>query len=56
MSALENERPRYVGPRDSRTGEVLPPCGWERESNLPASQFDSEKFLEENGYQFETSV
>ena len=48
--------PRYDGPRDSRTGEVLPPAGYERDSGRPASEFDSEEFLTANGYRFEHSA
>ena len=46
--------PRYNGPRDSVTGEVLPPVGFAR-TGIPASEFDSEKWLTENGYMPEKS-
>lgn len=48
--------PKYDGPRDSRTGEILPPPGWERDSGRPASEFDSEKFLAGSGWRFENSI
>ncbi|MDJ0708929.1 MAG: hypothetical protein QNJ14_00995 [Woeseiaceae bacterium] len=47
-------RPRYTGPRDSVTHEILPPINWER-SGKTAAEFDSEKWLEENGYRVEKS-
>jgi hypothetical protein len=56
MTTENDERPRYEGPRDSRTNEVLPPPGYERDSGRPAAEFDSEAFLEEGGYRFEKSV
>ena len=31
--------PRYNGKRDSRTGEVLPPINFERDTGWPASQY-----------------
>ena len=51
----DSELPRYNGPRDSVTGEVLPPVGYERETGIPASEFDSEVWLVENGYRPEKS-
>ena len=35
----KKEPPRYNGKRDSRTGEVLPPINFERDTGWPASQY-----------------